>query len=79
MIIKILRLIIGSLVFGWLINHLLKTVWAGIKTGEIHHTDTKKICNKKKNPIGFWALVTLFSAFICALSFAWIKLIISII
>jgi hypothetical protein len=47
-------------------------VIAGIRTGAIHHTNTTKVCKRAQNPIGFWALVILFTGFIFVFVTLWV-------
>lgn len=68
---QILRIIVASGVFGWLCWYLGKTLVNGLRTGMIHHTNSIKICRKKENLVGFWALVVLFSGFVIMLACGW--------
>jgi hypothetical protein len=33
----------------------------GIQSGNVHHTDSKQVCNKKEEPLMFWFLIILFT------------------
>lgn len=68
---QIVRIIAVSGIAGWLCWFLGKTVVDGIRTGAIHHTNSKKVCRRKKNPVGFWALVVLFVGFVTMIAWAW--------
>jgi len=67
--IQILRIILVSAIAGWLCWGLVKAVIDGVRTGKIHHTDSTTVCCRKKNPVGFWSLVVLFTGFVAM--FAW--------
>jgi len=72
---QIIRLIVGTVVCWGLSIFLGKHIFTGLKTGAIHYKDTKSICKRDKNPIGFWSLVILFSAFIAVFLLAWVNMI----
>jgi hypothetical protein len=69
--IEMFRIILVSLVAGWLSWFLGMTVLRGIRTGAIHHTDSTKVCRREKNPVGFWSLVALFSGMVIMFISAW--------
>ena len=68
---QIFRLIIVTVVTGGLVWLLGRTVFEGIKSGTIRHTDSTRVCRRDKNPVGFWALVVLFCGFIVLLWGVW--------
>lgn len=68
---QVIRIIVVTGVAGWLCWFLGKTVVDGIKSGAIHHTDSTKVCRRKTNPAGFWALVVLFSGFVGVIAWGW--------
>ncbi len=68
---QILRIIFMTAVVGWLSWFLGKTVIVGIRTGTIRHTDSTRVCRRSSNPIGYWFLVVLFSAFVAMLTGVW--------
>jgi len=51
--IQIARIIIVTFVIGWLAWILGRTLVDGLRTGKIRHTDSKKRCDRKKNPLGY--------------------------
>lgn len=65
------RIIVVSGIAGWLCWYLGQVVVKGVRTGAIHHTNSTKVCRKKDNPAGFWALVILFSSLIALFVWAW--------
>jgi hypothetical protein len=69
--IQIVRLIFITSIAGGLVWFLGKTIFQGIKTGAIRHTDSTQVCRKDKNPAGFWALIVLFCGFIVLLGTVW--------
>jgi len=69
---QLLRIVGVSAIAGWLCWLLGKTVIDGIKTGKIHHTDSTKVCHRKRNPAGFWALVLIFIGFVAMLAWVWV-------
>lgn len=69
---EIVRLVVVTAVAGWLVWFLGATVIQGIRTGAIRHTDSIRACRRGTNPVGFWALVLLFSALIVGIGSVWI-------
>ncbi len=67
----VLRIILVSALAGWFSWFLGKTVFEGIRTGAIRHTDSTKVCKRQKNPIGFWALVSLFAGLVLMFVIVW--------
>lgn len=65
------RLIIISVICGWLIIFLGRVVFNGFRSGRIAHTDSSSFCKKQENPLRYWALVVLFSIIIFGCIFAW--------
>jgi len=61
---EILRIVLVSVTGGWFCWFLGNTIIDGIRTGAIRHTDSTSMCRRKTNPVGFWALVVLFTAFV---------------
>jgi len=76
--IEILRMLIATLILGGLSWFLGRTVIKGIRTGAIHHTDSARVCKRRQNPVGFWALVLLFSGFILVFVTLWVNVVIDV-
>jgi len=76
---EIFRLVVGTAILGWLFWILGKTVIQGIMTGSIRHTDASRLCRRKNNPVGFWALVILFTGFILGIGSSWVFMVVDII
>ncbi len=71
--IQIVRVIVVTLVIGgvaWVLGWALVD---GLRTGKIRHTDSRRKCDRKKNPFGYWALVCLFCGLLALLGWAWVK------
>ncbi len=58
---ELLRIALASLACGALAIFLGRVLLIGLRTGKIAHTDTASFCDRKKNPLGYWLLVGLFS------------------
>jgi hypothetical protein len=71
--IEIARIIIVTFVIGWLGWFLGRTLVDGLRTGKIRHTDSKSRCDRKKNPLGYWALVCFFAGLLGLLGWVWVK------
>ncbi|MDD2466379.1 MAG: hypothetical protein PHI97_20455 [Desulfobulbus sp.] len=69
--IQLFRIILVSVINGWLAWVLSKNVYEGIKAGTIRHTDTDKICLRQKKPFGFLALTLLFAGIVLMLFVVW--------
>jgi len=69
---QIIRLVVVTAVAGGLGWFLGKTVFQGITTGVIRHTDSERVCRRDHNPAGFWSLVVLFSGFVVLLGAGWV-------
>jgi hypothetical protein len=70
---QILRLILISLICGGLLWLLLSTLWNGLRTGKLRWRDSTSICDRSKQPLLYWFLVTAFSGFSIVIVFAWIQ------
>lgn len=68
---EIIRFNLATTIAGWSIWVLGKMIIQGFQTGAIHHTDSSRVFRKQKNPLVFWSLVALFSAFIIAIGSSW--------
>jgi len=60
---EIIRQIVILLISFGFAGYLLSHVFYGIKNGQIHHSDSTKVCKKEEKPFMFWAIVTLFLLF----------------
>lgn len=69
---QILRIIVVTIIAGWLCWFLGKTIVHGLRTGAIRHTDSTSTCRRDKNPIGFWCLVVFFSAIVIGFATEWV-------
>ena len=69
---QIVRIVVATIVIGWLAWFLGWTLVDGLRTGKIRHTDSVMKCDRKKTPFGYWALVCLFSGFLGLLAWAWV-------
>lgn len=70
---ELVRIIIATVVAGWFCWFLGKTVLDGLRTGSIRHTDATTSCKRDKNPLFFWFLVALFSAFALMFALGWVS------
>ena len=69
----ILAFILVSLLLGGLYFFLGRVIADGLKTGKIRHTDSKSLCDKAKNPVGYWLLILWFAVIMLACLIAWLK------
>ena len=60
-----------SAICGGLSILLGRVVFFGLQSGRIAHTDSSSFCKRQENPLGYWALVILFSAIIFGCLFIW--------
>lgn len=75
---EILRFLLVTFICGWFIYYLGRVVLTALRSGVIHHTDSKKFFIKSKNPIAFWSLVLLFALLISLAVIAWERTLIAI-
>ena len=67
----IIRMILVTIVCGWLVALLCRNVISGLRTGRIHHTNSSSYYYRKNNSIAYWSLVILFLAMIIGASYSW--------
>jgi len=70
---ELIRLAFTTLLCGGLAVFLARVLLIGLRTGRIAHTDTSSFCEKKKNPFGYWFLVSLFLVLLSASVYIWVK------
>lgn len=70
---NILAFILVSLILGGLYFFLGGVIRDGLKTGKIRHTDSKTLCDKAKNPLGYWLLILWFAIIMLFCLIAWLK------
>ena len=58
----ILRIVLFTLVAGYLCGFLVKIVRQGLRSGTIGYIDSKRRCERDKQPLGYWTRVVFFSA-----------------
>jgi hypothetical protein len=68
-----LRLLVVTVVMGALAALLVATIVSGLRSGKVAHTDSASFCDRRKNPIGYWALLALFSGFAYLALSAWFQ------
>jgi hypothetical protein len=71
---QILRIIIVTIVIGWLAGVLGTALINGLRTGKIRHTDSRKRYDRRKAPFAYWALVCLFAGFLVLLGCTWLQI-----
>ena len=62
MTLLLIRLLLVTLLVGALLGWLGRILWLGLRSGQIRHSDSHRSCSRRKNPLGYWALVLLFAA-----------------
>ncbi len=72
-VLELLSLAVGALLWGGLVIFLGRVLLLGLLTGRIAHTDSSSFCDKNKNPFFYWFLVSLFSVFLLASIYVWVK------
>ena len=55
--------------------YLTRVVLRGLISGEVRHTDSSRVCRKLSNPLGYWALIVLFSLSAAGLISVWAKVV----
>ncbi len=73
-----IRVVLITLLVCFVLFGLIKTLYHGIQTGKMHHTDTQKYCDRSVKPVCFWMLFALFSIMIIALLYMWYQAVIVI-
>jgi hypothetical protein len=73
--VQIVRLTIVTVICLGLAFVLFASLVGGLRTGKMPHTDSTSICRRSENPVGFWALATLFAAFALAAVGAWLRVV----
>lgn len=60
---SLLRLLAVFAIAGSFAVQMIRTVWGGLKTGKMAHSDSRSFADRRKQPIFFWFLAVLFSLF----------------
>jgi hypothetical protein len=68
----ILRAIILTVICLGLTSHMTYTIYSGLRSGKVGHTDSRMYCERAKNPLGYWSLMGLFTAFGMLGVYAWL-------
>jgi len=74
----ILAFLFLSLILGGLYFFLGRVIINGLKTGKIRHTHSKNLCDKTKNPVGYWLLILWFSIIMLSCLIVWLKALLGI-
>ena len=74
---RIPAFILISFILGGLYFFLGRIVMNGLKTGKIRHTNSKSLCDKTKNPAGYWLLVLWFTIIMLCCLIAWLKVLVA--
>ena len=69
----IIRMVLVTIVCGWLVALLCKNVISGLRTGRIHHTNSSSYYYRKNNFIAYWSLVLLFLVMIIGVTYSWFQ------
>ncbi|MFA7238129.1 MAG: hypothetical protein WC058_14795 [Phycisphaeraceae bacterium] len=68
----VVRIILFTLIAGYLCGFLLKVVRQGLRSGAIGYIDSTRKCERDKQPLGYWALVIFFSALAAVIAATWV-------
>lgn len=70
-----LRIIVATAIFGGLVYLLGSKVVSGLRTGNVAHTDSSSFFKRSQNPLGYWALIVLFSGMAFGCIYAWVQVV----
>jgi hypothetical protein len=68
----IVRIVLFTLVAGYLCGFLLKVVRQGLRSGTIGYIDSTRKCERSKQPVGYWTLVIFFSVLAAVIAATWV-------
>lgn len=68
----VVRIILFTLIAGYLCGFLLKTVMRGLRSGAIGYIDSTRRCERATQPLGYWALVIFFSVLAAVIAATWV-------
>ena len=68
-----LRIVAATLIYGGFVLLLGRTVLSGLRSGRVARTDSSSFCWRRDNPLGYWALIVLFSGMVLGCIFAWVQ------
>jgi len=57
------RLLLALAVCGAFATQMIYTIWVGLKTGKMSHSDSVSYADRRKQPLFFWFLAVLFGLF----------------
>ena len=63
---SVLRLLVTTIVCLGLALFLGRVVIVGLISGQVAHTNSSAVCSRRRNPVGYWALIALFSVIVVA-------------
>ena len=66
MTLLLIRLLLVTQLTGALLGWLGHILWQGLRSGKMHHSDSRRYCSRQQYPLGYWALVLLFAT-LCGL------------
>jgi lipid-A-disaccharide synthase-like uncharacterized protein len=66
------RILAVTLIFWSLVFYVGRTLYLGLKSGKMGHSDSSRYASRKTNPVGFWALAILFTSMIGMFVMAWL-------
>ena len=66
-----LKLAVSTTLMLGFVGYFGTIIVGGLRTGKIHHTGSTQVCDRRKNPLGYWALVLLFAGFSLLCIVAW--------
>jgi len=59
----LLRLLAVFAICGGFAVQMIRTLWGGLKTGKMPHSDSSSFADRRKQPLFFWFLAVLFALF----------------
>ena len=60
--------------FGFIV-FLLHVIIQGLRSGRVAYKDSHSVCDRRKNPLGFWLLGFLFLAVVLMFVYVWIDVV----
>ncbi|MHB1156491.1 MAG: hypothetical protein ACYC26_06595 [Phycisphaerales bacterium] len=68
----VVRIILFTLIAGYLCGFLIKIVTRGLRSGAIGYIDSMRKYERAEHPLGYWALVIFFSVLAAVIAATWV-------
>lgn len=69
-----IRFVLITLIFGWLIYSLWHEVALGLRTGRIAYGRGRNHCFRSRSPVAFWCLSAMYGGLAALMALTWLFL-----